>query len=244
MVNFAHLPEKLYRLHRGYNPLDFTEWRWVMPTPGRWKDPDDEYRVLYFSDAHVTAYVETLQNLRPNKETYELLEAVVDGGGYDDPMPDFIAAVLDKLKDLRSSVYITSSDDVVADVLAPKTKSILEACPRVSGILADRFANGVRDSARLKDGDMSAGDYALTNAISRAVYEVTDDGSGTASFCGVRCPSAETGSANYSIFETGRDTNICRATLVPHVTRLAVEETVLLREASAYFGIADVDFSR
>ena len=202
-----------------------------MPTPGRWKDPDNEYRVLYFSDNHVGAYVETLQNLRPEAATYTRLAEKIDGGGYGDPPPDVRAMVVGKLKNRRSTIYYTSTDDHVADILAPSTKSALEVDPRVATLLS------IRDIKTLKNGDMSAGDYKINNAISRVVYE-TEHAPGVP-FCGICCPSAEIqDTKNYSLFETGRDTRACRATLVPHLTDLALDERAVLQAALEYLDLS------
>jgi protein-disulfide isomerase-like protein with CxxC motif len=171
---------------------------------------------------------------------YDRLAAVTDGGGYDDPLPDLRSAIFDQLKNRRSTIYLPGdSMDTVVDLLTPRTRSALESHPRVAAIL------NARNIRTLKNGDMSGGDYSLTNAISRAVYEAEREGTEepeTLTFSGVRCPSAEaeiSDTMNYSLFETGRDTNELRATLVPHLTLFALDEVAVLKAALKYFGIED-----
>jgi hypothetical protein len=160
----------------------------------------------------------------------------VDGGDYDDSLPDIHLTIRDCLKNRRSTVYITANPhDAVADLQAPATRSALEAHSRIAAILK------LREIQTLKNGDMSGGDYTLTNAISRVVYEAERETTGDraiALFCGVCCPSAEIeNTMNYSLFESGRDTNKTRATLVPHVTAFALDEKTALNEALSYLGL-------
>ena len=225
-IRIADLPAHLYRLHRGA-ASDFTLWEYIQPQSGRWQDPNNEYRVLYFSDSKLGAYVETLQDLRPNGVTVSGVVGIINDGGYPDFDFDMKTAIVEKLHNRRFSTFIPGHpDDVVVDLEESPTRTHLESIPNIATILLRR---GV---TTLKNGDFSAGDYALTNAISRAIYE------DVATFSGLRCRSAEERDAtNYTIFETGHDTNVPRATLIEFRTELSLHRHDLIAEVVHRLGV-------
>jgi hypothetical protein len=221
----AGVPTRLYRLSRNSDLERLTEWRFMANRePGRWDDPQHEYRVLYTADSEIGAYVEVLQDLRPSPGAEKMLAAISDDGQFGEAIPGVVSAAYERLRQYYFGALIPTHphEDIIVDVAASESRTELEA--RLKDDLGGR---------RLKIGDFSAYDYALTRRVSRCLYTAatTDD----RRFAGLMSASAEhRGTSCFTYFETGRETNELRGRLTVHFTRQALDEDEHVRAAIAY----------
>ena len=102
------LPSRLFRISTDVDPIKLTPWSYiVIKQPGRWDDPDNEYRVLYTADDEVGAYVEVLQDMRPNAAAKRILRSVTENGAFpSEPKLTFVALARERLRDRYFSSLI------------------------------------------------------------------------------------------------------------------------------------------
>lgn len=217
------VPARLFRLSRYTDPTRFTEWRYLANAePGRWADPEGEYRVLYTADSEVGAYVEILQDLRPRADALDLLQSIDDDGQFGDVLGSVEAAARKRLQQYYFAALTPDPDDLIVDLEAPASRTEIE-----SG-LADDLAG-----RRVKIGDFSSRDYGFTRRVSRYVFmALADDGR---EYVGMAARSAEHPSTNcFTYFETGRETNALVGRIVPHAVYRALHQEDIVREALAF----------
>lgn len=65
----------LWRVGRGDRPWSYPDWQYATHGrfPGRWDDPDGQYRVVYGASTRVGALVEALQEFRPKADFASVL---------------------------------------------------------------------------------------------------------------------------------------------------------------------------
>ena len=220
----ASVPSRLFRLSRYADPTKLTDWRYLANAePGRWSDPEGEYRVLYTADSEVGAYVEVLQDLRPSGEAIELLNEIEDDGDFGDTLGTLEGAARERLREYHLGALIPgeSDNDVIADVTAAASRTEIDV--RLSADLG----------RRVKVGDFSGSDYDLTRRVSRLVYiaRYGDE----LRFAGLSARSGEHApSLCFAYFESGRETNELRGKLHVHFVRQALEEDDHVQTAIAY----------
>ena len=218
-----HLPPRLFRLSRNNDPTKLTEWRHLATAePGRWSDPEAEYRVLYASDTEVGAYVEVLQDLRPHPSSLELLDAIEDDGHFGILLPTVESAARERLRQYHFAALIPREGDFIVDVASPASRTEIET--RMRDDLGGQ---------RVKIGDFNGGNRDFTRRVSRLVFTAAVDGDREAA--GVAARSAEhEPTMCFAYFETGRETEELRGGLFLHFVRQALDEHNFLRAALAY----------
>lgn len=219
----ANIPSRLFRLSRYPDPTKLTEWRYLANAePGRWSDPEGEYRVLYTADTEIGAYVEVLQDLRPRPEALDLLEEIEDDGAFGDALTSVEAAARERVRQYYFAALIPCSDDVIVNVAASSSRSEVES--RLADDLAGR---------RVKIGDFSGGNYDFTRRVSRLIYTAMHDHD--QQFAGVAATSAEHPPTHcFAYFETGRETDELRGRVAVHFVRQALDEESHLSAALAH----------
>jgi RES domain len=218
-------PGRVFRLSRNADPTKLTEWRYLANAePGRWADPEGEYRVLYTADSELGAFVEVLQDLRPRQAALDLIEAIEDDGDFGDVLSSVEAAARERLRQYYFAALLPSPHDLVVDLEHAASRTEIEH--RLAEDLAGK---------RIKVGDFSAGDYNFTRRVSRLVYtSLTTD---KLPYAAVSARSAEHPPSHcYTYYETGRETDELRGTVYPHFVRQALDEHEHVREALAYIG--------
>lgn len=210
----TQLPEFVYRVCWGDNPLSFAPMDRIRKGPGRFDDPKFEYRVHYTAETMVGAYIEVMAGLRAEASAMADYNAIV---GDDDLRP--MEQAIDELLEPRSaSLLIVPHRDELVDLAAPRSRSQLE--PRL----------GV---TKLKGGDFTASDYTLSRRASRLLFE--------ANMAGLAIGSAEAGAGYpfncYSVFEHARDAETLRVDFVARSVTPALQEHVALQEAIERLGL-------
>lgn len=219
------VPGRVFRLSRYADPTKLTEWRYLANAePGRWADPEGEYRVLYTADSELGAYVEVLQDLRPRQAALDLVDAVRDDGEFGDILSSVEAAARERLRQYYFAALVPNADDLIVDLEHATSRT------EVEHRLADDLGG-----KRIKAGDFSAGDYDFTRRVSRLVFiSLTAD---DRPYAGVAARSAEHPPSHcYTYYETGRETDKLRGTVYPHFVRQALDEEPYVRAAIAYIG--------
>lgn len=209
------LPNYVYRVSWGDDPLRLPEMRYIQERPGRFDDPDLRYRVLYTADKMAGAFVEVLASLRANKSNYDDLAAI--GGEPDDLSP--MEQAIDEYLEPRSASLLIAPRAAFVDVVHPESRSMVEEALKLTG---------------LKSGDFLASDITLPRRASRVLYEANANG--------IAAPSAEAAGAQvqvytYNFFEDGTLTGELRATLVPRSIDEALNERIAIDEAVDMLGL-------
>lgn len=208
--------DRFYRLTHSADPLVLTPWEFILKAPGRWDDPNGEYRVLCTCNTPVGAYVEVLSRLKPHTPSYAAFrDFPEDSSSFPpDPEPTLEDAASEKLQRHYFAVIGPASDsDVLVDVSASRRD--LETILAVS---------------HLKLGDFTSSDYQIPQRTSRAVYDAAHE-----KYCGLIAPSAEHKPSNtFNFFESGEETNTLRAHLRPLEITPALGHTALIKDAVDY----------
>jgi hypothetical protein len=189
--------EPIYRVGRAPDAWSWPDWRYAGPDGtfgNRWDDYRGVYRVLYASSQRSGAYLEALQEHRPDGALASAIDeiAVNHDDGADASLPpgclsaDWIERTL--------MIGEAMTDAVFADV----------GTARSLGVLRREFLSRARDLG-LADLDAAAirlkAPRVLTQEISRYVYELAHD-DGTPAFGGVQYASRLGDEfANWAIFE-------------------------------------------
>ena len=218
-------PGRVFRLSRYADPTKLTEWRYLANAePGRWADPEGEYRVLYTADSEIGAFVEVLQDLRPRQAALDLVDTIEDDGEFGDVLSSVEAAARERLRQYYFAALMPRADDLIVDLEHAASRTEVE----------QRLADDL-GGKRVKVGDFSAGDYGFTRRVSRLAYtSLTND---DRPYAGVSARSAEHPPSHcYAYYETGRETEELRGTVYPHFVRQALDEDKHVREAIAYIG--------
>jgi len=159
-------PTIIFRIGRD-DPWTWPDWAYVGDDGtfgNRWDDPEGLYRVLYASSVRVGCYIETLARLRPDPVVVAALETI-EGDEPQEP-----AGVVPRSWIDRRTIGAAS----VAGVFASVGRS------RSLAWLRQRFAS---DVAKLGLADLDGAAIRLsvprrlTQLMSRAIYECSDDGS-------------------------------------------------------------------
>ncbi len=216
-------PSRLFRLCRSADPTKLTDWQHLARSePGRWADPDAQYRVLYTADSEVGAYVEVLQDLRPRVQAVDIVECIEDDGEFGETLFSVEEAARERLRQYLIASLMTNVEDRIVECESSATRSEIE------GRLFDEFGE-----RRLKTGDCSSGDYKLTRRVSRLIYTSLD--AEGRQFAGVVAASAEHQPTKcFAYFETGRETNELRGNLHVAHARQALDEESSLIDALDY----------
>lgn len=210
----TQLPEFVYRVCWGDNPLSLAPMDRIRKSPGRFDDPKFEYRVHYTAETMVGAYIEVMAGLRP--ETSAMADySAIDG---DDDLRPMEQAIDELLETRSASLLIVPHRDELVDLTAARSRSQME------------IHLGV---ANLKGGDFTASDYALSRAASRVLFE--------ANRAGLAIGSAEAGVDYrfncYSVFEQSPGVENLRVDFVPRSITPALQEHIALREAIERLGL-------
>jgi hypothetical protein len=199
-LQLCGIPDHIFRCFRGTDPLMLPPWdRLRQSTRGRWDDTGDEYRVLYCSSTKVGAFVEVLQDLRPDASTRAILDDIE--GDDDRPEQSPVSVVADVLRNRRVSALLADQPEQrIVDVLAGASRSHIES------------AFGIGPT---KIGDYIGYDRSLSRASSRLLFDENQRG--------LAAPSAEhDGSHTLAIFERHSTSGTLRVDLLPVETNLAL----------------------
>jgi hypothetical protein len=210
-------PGRLFRSTRGLDPLVLTSWDYIRRNErGRWDDTEEEYRVLYFSDSAVGAFVEVLQDLRQNGAALAALTDIEDDGGDGDDVPTDMNTVSERLQSRYLATLLpTNPDERVVAIDHGATRSYIES-------------RGL--GTALKIGDFIGTSRALSRATSRVLFDY-----GARGIC---APSAEHHpSLNLAAFETHSVSGRVRLNLTVMAADLALTLPDAVISAAQYLGL-------
>lgn len=160
----------VYRVARAPDPWTWPEWAFANPVDGtfdnRWDDPEGSYRVLYASSQRAGAFIETLARFRPDLELLAQLAEIAEDDAADLPITPGIVPRTWAEKRLIGEAVLKGE---FADVANARSLTYLRAA------LAELvLAHGIGD---LDAGTVRSGDRALTQQMSRTIYECSvEDG--------------------------------------------------------------------
>lgn len=206
MITYASIaPDRLHRVSFGPNGIALRSWhaadvedRLGKRTFGhRWDDPRREFRSLYTASSSQGAFIETLQDLRPNLSFFAGLAAIELEPGEELPAYcELDASYFDNL--YACEIAIQSQPIPFIDIVNVE----------VIGIMRSTFAGLATDlGLRAIDAATMLGpNRELTQAFARAVWE--PGYAGIVSPCVLGHPYQ-----NWTVFESGHETNAFRAEL-------------------------------
>jgi RES domain len=150
--------QPLWRVGRGDRPWGFPDWQYSTNGrfPGRWDDPDGQYRTIHCATSRVGAFLEALRDFRPSASEM----AAVDDSGEGDAFPPRLVPRAWLRERVIGSAIVKGS---FANVLGSTWVGYLNR------ELQGRFAEwGIKeiDGSTLR----STATRAITQAASRLVY--------------------------------------------------------------------------
>jgi hypothetical protein len=169
MLPVSQNPGTVWRIGYAPNPWVWTDWKFANTDgrfDGRWDDPEGQYRTLYVGDSAVACFIEVLAKFRPDPAVTAELNAIESDEVDEIAFPtlpsgrvstDWVDNRRIGSAELKGSyVRVTTAETVAA--LWPAWVS-----------QAHRVGLTDFDTSALKD----SGPRALTQAISRYLYETT-----------------------------------------------------------------------
>jgi len=208
------LPLLVYRVCRGNDPLLLAPIDRIRKSPGRFDDPNLEYRVHYSAETMAGAYIEVLASLRANVNAMAAYSAIVG----DDELAPMERAIVETLEPRSAALLCVPHQDDLVDIGHAQSRTKVETRLGVTGV---------------KDGDFRGSSYDLSRRASRAIY---DDGER-----GLTIGSSESSVDHrfscYSIFEEAPSAGTLRVRLVPRSVNAALNERIALDEATYYLGL-------
>ena len=206
MTDFARTaPDELHRISFGPNGVALRSWqaasvrdRLGNTTFGhRWDDPQREFRSLYTASSLLGAFIETLQDLRPNLAFLaELANLELEPG---DELPSYReldASYFDNL--YACEIIVETQQAPFADVL---DMALITATRDHFADLATRLAMRAIDAS-----SMLGADREFTQAVAREIW--------LAGYAGITAPSVlGYPHTNWTAFEAGLETGVFRVEL-------------------------------
>ena len=197
-------PDRLHRISFGENGIALRSWDAAKAVDilgkktfgHRWDDPDRVFRSLYTASSVQGAFLETLQELRPNLAFLAGLEAIQLEPGEELPSYDTLDA---------SYFENQYACDIVVETVLPfievlHTEIVSFARQRLAGLATHLRLPNVDASTIL--GPVRE----FTQALARTIWEP--------GYAGICAPSTlGLPYNNWTVFETGRETNVLRAEL-------------------------------
>ncbi|MDB5071079.1 MAG: hypothetical protein JWM87_2190 [Candidatus Eremiobacteraeota bacterium] len=198
-------PDELHRISFGPNGIALRSWQAALTedrignkTFGhRWDDPQREFRSLYTASSSLGAFIETLQDLRPNLAFLASLNDLeLEPGDELPPYEKLDAAYFDNL--YACEIVVETQQAPFVDVL---DMTLIAVARDHLGDLATRLGMRAVDASA-----MLGPDREFTQAIAREIW--------LSGYAGVTAPSVlGYPHTNWTAFETGFQTNSFRTEL-------------------------------
>lgn len=213
--HLAKMPDRLYRVCMGNEPLAYVPLSRLREHPARWDDRRSRFRTGYFGDSLATCFIELLANLRPDPVALADLRNI---GG---PLPDMGAAIVELLTPRSAATVLTQQQQIV-DILHIHSRT--EYAARA----------GRRTVPRI--GDFLAANLRIPRQAAGIVYDNGESGIRAASAEAFAITTGNVGTT-YGVFETHLNANQARASLHPHIVEAALRANAELSVARAFLGI-------